>query len=255
MKRVFTEEIIGIIRSGLKDDVIVERLHDYHENDIAQALEELSKEERMKLYDILETEWISEILSFMDEPKKYICEMSIDKLAAVINEMDSDDAVDLLEDIDESVKEKLRPILNEDVKADIRLINSYEDDEIGSLITTNYICIKNSLDIRQATQELIRQAGDNDNISTIYVMDDQDKFCGAIDLKDLIVARKNDDLDALIIYSYPYLMDREKISDNIEKIKDYAEDSLPVLNDKKEIIGILTAQDVIEAVDDEMGED
>ena len=255
MKRVFTEEIIGIIRSGLKDDVIVERLHDYHENDIAQALEELSKEERMKLYDILETEWISEILSFMDEPKKYICEMSIDKLAAVINEMDSDDAVDLLEDIDESVKDKLRPILNEDVKADIRLINSYEDDEIGSLITTNYICIKNSLDIRQATQELIRQAGDNDNISTIYVMDDQDKFCGAIDLKDLIVARKNDDLDSLIIYSYPYLMDREKISDNIEKIKDYAEDSLPVLNDKKEIIGILTAQDVIEAVDDEMGED
>ena len=51
------------------------------------------------------------------------------------------------------------------------------------------------------------------------------------------------------------MLDCEKISDCIEKIKDYAEDSLPVLNDKKEIIGILTAQDVIEAVDDEMGED
>ncbi len=62
-------------------------------------------------------------------------------------------------------------------------------------------------------------------------------------------------MDDLISYSYPYLLDCEKISDCIEKIKDYAEDSLPVLNDKKEIIGILTAQDVIEAVDDEMGED
>jgi magnesium transporter len=59
----------------------------------------------------------------------------------------------------------------------------------------------------------------------------------------------------LIAYSYPYLTDHEKISDSIERIKDYAEDSLPVLNEKKEIIGILTAQDIIETVDDEMGED
>ena len=75
-------------------------------------------------------------------------EIGIDKLAAVINEMDSDDAVDLLEEIDESVKEKLRPILHEDVKADIQLIHSYDEEEIGSLMTTNYICIKKTLNIR-----------------------------------------------------------------------------------------------------------
>mgnify|MGYP000781781090 CR=1 FL=1 len=122
-------------------------------------------------------------------------------------------------------------------------------------MTTNYICMKKTLNIRQAMRELIVQAGENDNISTLYVVDENNKFSGAIDLKDLIIARENDDLDDLISYSYPYLLDCEKISDCIEKIKDYAEDSLPVLNDKKEIIGILTAQDVIEAVDDEMGED
>lgn len=104
-------------------------------------------------------------------------------------------------------------------------------------------------------RELVRQAGENDNISTIYVVDASDTFCGAIDLKDLIVAREHDELDDLISYSYPYLLDHEKIADSIEKIKDYAEDSLPVLNSKRELIGILTAQDVIEAVDDEMGED
>jgi magnesium transporter len=87
------------------------------------------------------------------------------------------------------------------------------------------------------------------------VVDDNNKFCGAIDLKDLITARKNDDLASLIAYSYPYLSGHEKISENIERIKDYAEDSLPVLNDDKELIGILTAQDMIETVDDEMGED
>ena len=251
----FTDEIVSIIRSGLPDEEIIEKLHDYHDNDIARSLETLTKEERIHLYNILDPEWVSEIFTFIEEPEDYIEEIGIDKLAAVINEMDSDDAVDLLEEIDESVKEKLRPILHEDVKADIQLIHSYDDEEIGSLMTTNYICMKKTLNIRQAMRELIVQAGENDNISTLYVVDENNKFSGAIDLKDLIIARENDDLDDLISYSYPYLLDFEKISDCIEKIKDYAEDSLPVLNDKKEIIGILTAQDVIEAVDDEMGED
>lgn len=173
----------------------------------------------------------------------------------LLNEMDADDAVDLWEDIDESVKVKLRPMIDDETKTDIRLINSYDEDEIGSLITTNYICIRQNLTIRQAMHELIRQAGENDNITTIYVVDEKGCFCGAIDLKDLIIARENEELDSLISYAYPYLLDREKISDSIEKIKDYAEDSLPVLSKNKKIIGIITAQDVVEAVDDEMGED
>ena len=251
----FTEDIVSIIRSGLGREQLIEKLSDYHEKDIAQSFAFLTREERKALYDTLGAEWISNIFSYIEEPQAYIEELGIDKLAEVINEMDSDDAVDLLEDIDESVKAKLRPILDEDVKADIQLIHSYDEDEIGSLITTNFVCISKNLSIRQAMRELVRQAGENDNISTIYVVDASDKFCGAIDLKDLIVAREHDELDDLISYSYPYLLDHEKIADSIEKIKDYAEDSLPVLNSKREMIGILTAQDVIEAVDDEMGED
>ena len=251
----FTEDIVSIIRSGLGREQLIEKLSDYHEKDIAQSFAFLTREERKALYDTLGAEWISNIFSYIEEPQAYIEELGIDKLAEVINEMDSDDAVDLLEDIDESVKAKLRPILDEDVKADIRLIHSYDEDEIGSLITTNFVCISKNLSIRQAMRELVRQAGENDNISTIYVVDASDTFCGAIDLKDLIVAREHDELDDLISYSYPYLLDHEKIADSIEKIKDYAEDSLPVLNGKRELIGILTAQDVIEAVDDEMGED
>lgn len=251
----YVDQIVALIRSGLSKEELVDQLSDYHENDIAQSLELLTKEERAELYDALGPELVSDILSYIEEPEEYIQELDIDNLAAVINEMDSDDAVDLLEELDESTKDQLRPILDEDVKADIRLINSYDDEEIGSLITTNYIEISKNLTIRQAMHELVQQAGDNDNISTIYVLDEEEKFCGAIDLKDLIIAREHDDLDSLIIYSYPYLMDHEKISESIEKIKDYAEDSLPVLNEEHEIIGIITAQDVVEAVDDEMGED
>lgn len=251
----FIQEIVAVFRSGRSREELLEKLHDYHENDIAQALIFLDKAERIKLYELFDTEWLSEIVTYWDEPEEYISEIGVEKLAAVVNEMDSDDAVDLWEKLDEEIKIKLSPILREDVKAAIRLIHSYDEEEIGSLMTNNYICIDRKENIRRAMRELIHQAGEHDNISTIYVVDEDHKFCGAIDLKDLIIARENDDLDDLIIYSYPYLMDHDIISESIEQIKDYAEDSLPVLNSRREIIGIITAQDIIEAVDDEMGED
>lgn len=249
------EEIVAVIRSGAEKKQLLQRLDDYHANDIAQSLSYLSQTERLSLYAVLGDEWVSEILAYVEEPEPYARELGTEKLAAIINEMDADDAVDLLQKLDEADKEKLRPYLDEHVRADLQLIASYDEDRIGSLITTNFICIPKTLDIRAAMHELIRQAGEHDNISTLYVTDESGKFSGAIDLKDLIIARQNDSLDALIVYSYPYLCADEKISDCIEKIKDYAEDSLPVLNQSRQIIGIITAQDVVEAVDDEMGED
>lgn len=104
-------------------------------------------------------------------------------------------------------------------------------------------------------RELIRQAGENDNISTIYVVDEQDKYYGAIDLKDLIVARDTDTLESIISRSYPYLLDNEKTDDCVDRIKEYAEDSLPVLTQEGKIAGIITSSDVVEMVDDAMGDD
>lgn len=100
----FSEEIVGIVRSGMDKEAVIEQLRDYHENDIAQSLAFLTSQERRHLYRLLGAEWTSEIFSHVEEPKAYIEELSIDQLAAVINEMDSDDAVDLLEDIDDTVK-------------------------------------------------------------------------------------------------------------------------------------------------------
>lgn len=249
------KEIINIINKNLPKDVLVDMLHQYHENDIAQCFDQITKDQMIYLYEALGAKQFSEIISFVDEPQKYINELGVQRLAAIINEMDSDDAVDFLENIDENIKDKLRVILKDEVREDILLINSYQDDEIGSLITTNYIEIKNGLTIKQATHELIKQAGTNDNISTLYVVNDEGRYCGAIDLKDLIVARSDAKLEDLIMHSYPYILDHEKIAENIERLKDYAEDSLPVLNSNFEIIGILTAQDLVEAIDDELGED
>ena len=78
--------------------------------------------------------------------------------------------------------------LDADAKEDVQKLLSYEDDEIGSCMTNNFICIPDNLTIREAMSALVKQAGEHDNISTIYVVNSADKFAGAIDLKDLIIA-------------------------------------------------------------------
>ena len=252
---IFAKEIAEIIKVSPSIEEMREQLRDYHENDIAQSFEFLNRAERNLLYSALDAKWMAEIIAYIDNPSEYIEEIGIDKLAEIINEMDADDAVDLWEDIDESVKVKLRPMIDDETKTDIRLINSYDEDEIGSLITTNYICIRQNLTIRQAMHELIRQAGENDNITTIYVVDEKGCFCGAIDLKDLIIARQDHPLEELVVTSYPYVYAEEEIDECIERLKDYSEDSVPVLDNDNRLLGVITSSSIIELVDDEMGED
>lgn len=251
----YEELLIELFRSNLSKEELREQLSDYHENDIAGAIEQLTEEERKKLYPLLGDELIAEIFAYIDHPDQYLSELPSGTAVKVLSNMDSDEVVDILEEMEEDRKERIVSLLDEETGTDVKLILSYEDDEIGSRMTTNFIKIKNNLTIRQAMRELIQQAGENDNISTIYVTDANDKFYGAIDLKDLIVARDGTDLESLISTSYPYINDHEKISDCIERIKDYAEDSIPVLSDDDEILGVITSQSIVEVVDDEMGDD
>ncbi|MGN1417529.1 MAG: magnesium transporter, partial [Oscillospiraceae bacterium] len=102
---------------------------------------------------------------------------------------------------------------------------------------------------------LIRQAADNDNITTIYAINDDGTFCGAIELRDLIVARAGMSLEDIIATSYPFLYAGEEIEECIEDLKDYSEDSIPVLDSDNHVIGVITATDIIEVVDTQMGED
>lgn len=251
----YVEELIAIIRGNLSREELIDRLFDYHDNDIAEALELLTVEERKRLYSALGAERVAEIFAYLDDGDIYLRELSLKQQAKVISEMDSDDAVDILEEMDDDSKCKILGMLDKEASEDVKLLLSYDEDEIGSYMTTNFILIHNDLTVREAMRELVRQAGENDNISTIYVVDQQEQYYGAIELQDLIIAREHIELEDLISRSYPYVMDHEKISECIEKIKDYAEDSIPVLLEDRSIGGIITAQDIVEVVDDEMGDD
>ena len=257
-KKNYVQEILDIIHSGLPQAELAEKLSDYHENDLADALADLTAEERRKLYAILGVEQVAEIFSYLDDAEPYLKELPPEEAAQVVSHMDSDDAVDALDDLEEEDKEKIvhqMDKVDKDAADDVKLLLSYDEDEIGSCMTTNYICIRKDMTIRQAMSELVKQAGENDNISTLYVVDENERFYGAIDLKDLIVARADDSLEKLIARSYPYVTDHEKISDSIDRIVDYAERSLPVLNESGKLLGIITSADVVELVDDQMGDD
>lgn len=252
---MYSDEVLKIFRSNLPKEELIEKISDYHMGDIADAFEKMTPEERKSLYPVLGVEMVAEIFSYIEDSEEYIKEINSDKVANLISEMDSDDAVDILEKLSDTDRKRIVALLDNDAKQDVSMILSYEDDEIGSEMTTNYIVVKKNLTIKEATHQLITQAGENDNINTIYVVDDKDGFYGAIDLKDLIVAREYQSLDELIIKSYPYVKANEKIVDCIEQLKDYAEDSIPVLDDNKHILGVITAHDIVEVVDEELGED
>ncbi|MGN0335404.1 MAG: magnesium transporter [Lachnospiraceae bacterium] len=255
MERGCAENIAGLLRDTKDYKKLAKRLEQYHENDIAEALELLTPEERKVLYQILDVEKIAEIFSYLEDAGEYLQEVELEYAAHVIENMDSDDAVDVLEEIDEELQKKLVSMIDEESSRDICLLQSYDEDEIGSKMTTNFINISKNLTVKQAMRELISQAEENDNIDTLYVCDEDGTLFGVLDLRDLITAREYTDLQSLISHAYPFVRDHEKVAECLEEIKDYAEDSIPVLDEKNRILGVITSQDIIEAVDEEMGDD
>lgn len=250
-----TEELLNLLKSDLPAEALREKLDDYHENDVAQVIPLLSADERKQLYLKLDDDYLSEIFSYLDDPEPYIEEMTADKAADIIESMAADDAVDVLDELEEDKKNEIIGLMDEDSANDVKLITGYDDDCIGSRMTTDYVSIKNDYNIKTAMKSLVEQAAENDNISTIYVTDENNVFYGAVSLNKLFIARSDTPLDDIVTTSFPYLYADDKIVDALPRIKEYEEESLPVLDADNRLIGVLTSADVVEAVDDEISED
>ena len=247
--------ILEIINSNKTDIEMKEALLEYHANDIATIFSELSLNERKKLYRVLDEETLSDIFSYLDDASTFFSEMDKEMAADIIEEMDSDDAVDVLEDLDKDYQEEILGLLEEDALEDINLIRSYNDDELGSLITTNFITIHRSDSVKVAMNEVIKQAAENDNVTIIYVLDDSDKYYGTIDLRDMFIARADSNLDDYIKKTYPKFYDHEAISDTYNALKEYSLESYPILDNNERLIGVITSSDLVELTDDTLSDD
>ena len=253
----YENEIIAVVRGTASPKAAQQKLEDYHGNDIAQAMASLTLPERKKLFRICTADMLAEAFEHLEEEDAvaYFNEMDVQKASAVTEKLDAETAVDILHGIEKEKRALIIDALPQDVRRDIRLLASFDEDEIGSKMTTDCVVLRENLTVPEAMAELVRQAEENDNIATIFVVDEDDEFYGAMELRDLITAKKETPLDDLIVTSFPYVYAHESIDDCIEKLKDYSEASVPVLDNGNKFLGIITAQSVIEVVDDEMGED
>ena len=234
-----SQEILSVIRSNASPGILRNKLEDYHENDLADIFPELTLAERRKICRILDTDMLSDIFEHIDQKQaaEYLDEMDVKKAAAILSAMETDAVVDVLKMTSKEKRSLLTELLDDDAKKDIAVIAAFDEDEIGSW------------------SSLVEQAAKNDNISTIFMVTEDQTFYGAMDLKDLIIARQDSALEDLIVTSYPYVYGHELIDDCIEKLKDYSEDSIPVLNNNNKLLGVITSQSIVDLVDDEMGED
>lgn len=257
VKPNYESEIISIIRGNDTPKVMLNKLDDYHGSDIADVIEQLNETERKKLFRICEVSMLAEAFEHLEEETAalYLMEINYKKASDIVSELETDTAVGILHSIPKEKRETILEFLDLDTKKEIRLIASFDDDEIGSKTTANCIIIRENLSVKEAMNELVRQAEENDNITTLFVVDESEYFYGAINLKDLITARSGVPLESLISTSFPYVYANESIDNCIERLKDYSEDLIPVLDNTNKLLGVITAQSLIEVVDDEMGED
>lgn len=256
-ERDYRSAILEIIRGEHTDGELRDLLEEYHDNDIASVIEELTSEEKDRVLLAIGNEAMSEIVTYLDDAGEYLSELDADEAADIIEQMDADDALDALEDLDEKTRmEVLELIEDEAVREEIKLLDSYNDDEFGSKMSTNFIAIKRGSTVKSAMKDLVAEAAENDNIYTLFVLNEDESFYGAIDLKELIVARSNTDLENLIYTTFPYVYDKDIISENIERVRGYSEDMIPVLSSEGgKLLGVITANDIIEIVDEELGDD
>ena len=155
----------------------------------------------------------------------------------------------------EKIDDRILELLDDETARDVELIAAYDEELIGSMMTNDFVCICQSESVPKTMRKVISDAGEKDNISTIFVTNNDGFYKGAIPLRDLVIARKQTPLEDIIITSFPFVYASDQIKDNLQAIKEYAEPTLPVLDDDNRLIGALTSADLIEAVDEELTED
>lgn len=249
------QEIIKIIKETTDISTLHDLLYSYHKNDIARCFEYLTDEELEKVYQTFSEQELSEIFTYLDDVKEYIEDLETETAADLIELMDSDDAKEILEELTEEDRNEILELMDEEVVDDIELLTSYDEDVIASYMTNNFIAIKKDYTIKQAMKTVVEEASTNDNFTIIYVVNEDNTLYGTIELKDLIKARATDLLDDIIKKSYPSIVDMTNVSDALILVKDYEIDSIPIVNDKNVLLGVVTTNDLLEVIDDELSDD
>ncbi len=256
-ERDYVREIIHLIETEINDSGFSEKINEYHPYDIAQALLEVQKNERISTFNQLPLDMTATIFEHLDQENQIDFIKELPPLFAVniIDRMESDDAVDLLqylEDTDEDFD--LVSLLSPKKRTELKKLWHYEDHEIGSAMSNSFIELSTGMTVKEAMKKVTTIAADTEYISILYVVE-KHKLVGYLKLKDLIIARASQTIGEImetrVISSHPN-DDKEYAA---ALIQDYGLSSLPIVDAENHIIGLITYDDLMDIISESKSED
>ena len=232
-------------------------LAEFNEADIAGLMEELEEEEMLKVFRILSKDLAADVFSYLDvENQQMIITSLSDKEAAnIIDNLMADDAVDLLEEMPANIVKKLLANASPEARRDINHLLRYPEDSAGSIMTVEFVDLKEHLTVEQAIERIRKVGVDSETINICYVLDAQRKLVGTVALRYLLLSDKDEIIEDIMhenVISINTLMDQEEVA---RQFKKYDFTAMPVVDNENRLVGIITVDDVVDIVEEENTED
>jgi len=250
------EEIVEAIDSG-KADRIVKVFREAHPADVADCLEQLDDDERATVLDKLPQELFHELVEFLPSPdvEKHLDTLSSDEQLAVLDSMADDELVDLLQDLPDEDRPGYLAMLPLSKRMLLADLLKFPEHTAGGRMTTAYAKLEEDLTVREAIENLKNIRDEAEILSRIFVVDRQNRILGKVLLRDLTFTPRDTplaeimDSDQIAVQA---LADQEEAAQMIAR---YDMVALPVINEKNQLIGVITHDDAIEIIEQESTED
>jgi len=252
------EEIIELIKEGSLDIAKLKLLlSDMNTVDIAEILEELGREKIVQIFRILPKAIASDVFAYIDtDHQQTIIETLTDsEIGEIINKLFVDDAVDFIEEMPANVVKRVLQNVPFAKRKIINQILQYPDDSAGSIMTTEYIDLREGTKVEEAF-DTIRTIGINkETIYNCYVIRNDRLLLGGVSAKTLMLSKPQDNIASImdIDIAFAYTTDDREIV--VELFKKYNLLAMPVVDKEQRLVGIITVDDIVDVIVEESTED
>ena len=255
------DEILSQFKSDIEQrnaNALKKRAGEYHYADLAEIVDELSIDEGIYLIKLLDSEKTSDVLTEVDEDiRESILELlSVKEIAEEVEELDTDDAVDLIAELPEKRQaEVIAQIEDEERVQDIQELLTYDEDSAGGLMAKELVKVNENWSITKCVREMRTQASEVKRVHSIYVVDDENVLIGRLSLKDLLTANEKAKVKSVFIPKVDYVNISEQGEEIAKLMAKYDLEAVPVVDDKKKLLGRITIDDIVDFIKDEADKD
>ena len=219
--------------------------------DLFIKISNLDEEDRKKAWTLLSDDKCAEIIEASGSPLEWFLEMSTKKESGVISVMDEEKATELLSLLEPEKRVMVMEMSGKSFQKRLR----YSPDEVGSIMSDDFILLDKSTTISDAFEKIREEAEGKNNIRTVFLTDEGEGLYGEVDLLDILRSPGDQILSEVATTSFPYVSASAKLSKTLEWIKDYNLSSFPVIDEEGKTIGAVTRQSLMDTVEREMAED